>query len=203
MGGHIAISLTFILCCSISYGEDSRKIPLSEIWSYGMPGTRDMRELSNQVGKQAGQPKSILAELAKLPPEGKPAIDAFTVRGTGLEAFRNSIEVLVDKKRPERAFTSDMEITIAFFSYGSNWYVHLQPAELKSGTITINYNMILHETEEATAYFALIPLGKLPSGKYQVEMIPTQLNTAGDPLNEDGIPLIVNEPFSFTVKERK
>jgi hypothetical protein len=199
MGGRIAILLALILCCSISYAKE---IPLSEIWAFEMPGTKDIDELHKQW-----RPEDI-ARLQRNPaPKEKSARPTFAVQGTGFEALRNSYEVLAQKKDPNRSFDTNTEISIVFFSITDNWYVHLQSVELKNKTITLNCNMVTHETQETTRHFALIPTGKLPSGKYQVDVVVSQVDTTGQPipypLDKEIVNRIISGSSTFSIKEKE
>ena len=106
----------------------------------------------------------VVRSLWKPSPEGKPAKTAFAVQGAGLEALRNSYEVLVDKKEAKQSFDPETEISVVLFANSHRWYVHLESVE-KKNIIAINYKMIMHETEDSSEHFALIPLGKLLSGR--------------------------------------
>ncbi len=191
--------LVCVLCCSISNGDE---IPLGEIWG-NMPGTKKLGELT----KEDPRLSKVLQSLWKPVPKGDTAGPAFVVQGVGLEALKNSYKVLVDKKKPKETFDANREISIVFFSHSDNWYIHLNKVERNGTKITINYKIISHESQETTEHLALIPLGKLPSGKYQVEMNYTQQKESGAPLSkpleDEIVERIVSGSFTFIVGERK
>lgn len=201
MGGHVVILLALFFCCSVGQAEEVIKIPLSEIWAFDMPGTKDIGELSIQDPN----PKEVRRLLRKPKPKIESVRPAFAVQGTGREAFRNRNEVLVEGKEPQHIFDTNKEISIVFFSHEDNWYVHLQSVLRKGKIITVNYKFISHETQETTHHFAIIPLGKLPSGTYQVDPVPIQVNSNDEPaihpVADEIINRIVSGPFSFTIKE--
>jgi hypothetical protein len=203
MGVRVAILLAFLFCCSVGRAEEVVEIPLNQIWAYNMPSTKKIGELA----KQEPRLMEVARSLWKPAPKEESARIAFAVQGTGLDAFRNSYEVLVKKKDPNHNFNANTEISVVFFAHADVWYVHLESVERKNNTITINYKFISHETDDTSEHFALIPLGKLPSGKYQVDMVPNQINEAGDPamhpVDMEIVNRIVGGSFSFTVKEGK
>lgn len=203
MGKRFFFFLALLLCCSVSMAEEAVEIPLNEIWAFEMPGTKGISELSSQATGFG----EVMRLLRKPAPKGDSVRPAFAVQGTGLEALRNSYEVLVKQKDPKRSFDADADISIVFFSHDDNHYVHLESVERKDKTITINYKFISHEEQETTSHFALIPLGKLPVGKYQVDVVPNQVNTADEPtfrpVDDEIINRIVSGSFSFTLKEGK
>jgi hypothetical protein len=198
MGGRISILLALILS-SVSYAKE---IPLREIWARDMPGTKNIDELHKQW-----RPEDI-ARLQRNPaPNEETVRPTFAVQGTGFEALRNSYEVLVKKKEPKRSFDENTDISIIFFSRDDNWYVHLQSVEVKNKIITLNCNMVTHETQETTKHFALIPVGKLLSGEYQIEVVVSQVDKTGqpipNPLEQGIVNRIISGPSTFSIKEGK
>jgi hypothetical protein len=195
------VLLASVLCCSISFAEEVVEIPLSEIWASEMPGTMDIGELHKQW-----QPEDIARFQRKPTPKEESVRPIFAVQGTGFEALRNSYEVLVKKKDPKRSFDANTDISIIFFSRDDNWYVHIKSVELKNKTITINCDMVTHETQETTRHFALIPIGKLSSGEYQVDVVVSQVDGTGQPisrpLDKEVVNRIISGSFSFTVSEQ-
>ena len=194
--------LVFVFCCSISFAEEPVTIPLNEIWANDMPGTKDIDELHKQW-----RPEDIRRLLQKPAPKEESARPTFAVQGKGFEALRNSYEVLVKEKDPKRSFDANTEISIVFFSRDDNWYVHLQSVELKNKTITLSCNMVTHETQETTRHFALIPIGKLSSGKYQVNVVVSQVDKSGQPkphpLDKEIVNRIISGSSTFSIEERK
>lgn len=201
MGERISILLVLILS-SVGYAEDFRKIPLSEIWARDMPGTKNIDELHKQW-----RPEDIKRFQRNPAPKEETVRPTFAVQGTGFEALRNSYEVLVKKKEPKRSFDENTDISIIFFSRDDNWYVHLQSVEVKNKIITLNCNMVTHETQETTKHFALIPVGKLLSGEYQIEVVVSQVDKTGqpipNPLEQAIVNRIISGPSTFSIKEGK
>jgi hypothetical protein len=148
---------------------DAVKIPLDRIWGYSMPGTRDVQELAADARSVPFM--EIRRSIWSIPAKQTKAGPAFAVSGTELEALRDVHSVLVNGKKPQQSFAAGSEIYVAFFSYANRPYVHLHNVERQGNTINIRWRFVPHETEETTEHFALIPLGKLPIGKFHVNII--------------------------------
>jgi len=148
----------------------------------------------------------ILTPLGRNKP-GQTAIQAFAVIGTGADALRRAAEVLSSKKKAQTSFPANGEVTVVFFSYLYGSYVRLNKVEQQPGLINITYSFVPHETAQLTRHFALIPLGKLPSGDVQVDIQQTQ---TGQKITDDGIKgsapsvesQIVSKSFRFKVKKK-
>lgn len=168
MVGRILALLALFLCCTLSHAEDAVKIPLDQIWAFGMPGTHPIE--ASQLTKE------IRSALANRPPKGGQAQVGFAVAGVGLQALRNAHKVLVKDEMPQATFPPGKKISLVFFSHQGGVYVHLDKVERSNNTVTINYKLIPHRTREATEHFALIPLTNTPKGRIQVEVIQAPLD---------------------------
>jgi hypothetical protein len=186
--------------------EETVEIPLDQIWAYAMPGTRDIRSLQadrlppRSDGKLVAE---IRRSLSRLLPDGKEAKAGFAVVGAGLEALRQAHKVLVDKEEAAGVLSSYNTISLVFFANQSNFYVHIQEVERKHKQIEIHYRFVQHETMEVTEHVALIPLGKLPSGQYHVEMIQAPMAQESfhlQSLSDKVASRIICRPFSFSVR---
>ncbi|MDZ4657140.1 MAG: hypothetical protein SH868_06125 [Bythopirellula sp.] len=187
-----------VLCCSTSYAEDSVEIPLDQIWANSMPGTKKFSELNTQ------QPLVYeIREAIGFTQKDKDAKPAFAVLGTGLDALRGAHEVLVNKKKPRDTFPPGSEVSVVFFAHETQPYVHLHKVERQGKNINIYYRFVPHEEEVTERYIAIIPLGKLPDGKYRMNVIRSP--DAGNRLkkaSEEAARRIVCGSFSFTISEQ-
>jgi len=190
--------------------KDASLIPLDQVWAYGMPGTRDVRELEPKADPNLSIEElyrrldvwKILKVLNRRPKEGEKAGPGFTVAGTGKEALENAEDVFTSGKEAPRVFPPDAELTLVFYSHMCGRYVRVVSVEQSPESITVKYQLISHMTAEMTTHFALIPLGTLPEGMYQVKI--EQL----EPVDERGRPVspirdpqqLVCDSFSFTVQ---
>ncbi len=200
------------------------EIPLKGIWAYDMPGTRDIRELEpDKFGERTRSLPS--AERFKLLDEsltdqirvalrqdssakGGTSQPGFAVMGTGREALEGAYNVLVKDQKPNKSFPLDSNVTLVFFSRLAGQYVHLKRIERHDKKFEVGYQVVPHLTTNSTWHFALIPVGKLPIGKYQVQI--TQLLGGKDKsgrlvgeLPASEAQRIVCGSFSFSVVDRK
>jgi hypothetical protein len=197
-------------------------IPLDQIWAFDMPGTHDVQELEpDKFGEHTrGLPSAERSRLLDesitdqirvaldkdRPSKGTIAKPGFAVLGTGAEALQGAYDVLVKKKTPDKSFPLGSNVTLVFFSHLCGQYVHLVDVERKRNAIKIQYQFVPHMNADLTWHFALIPVGKLPIGKYGVEII--QLPGGKDKtghfvggLSADQARQIVCQPFSFSVTD--
>ncbi len=93
----------------------------------------------------------------------------FLVKGEGKDALVNAAKVLVDGAAFPESMPPDEKVSLVFYSYPAPGYVHLKSVHRSESAVTVKYQVVTHRTLEATAHFALIPLGNLESGKFRVE----------------------------------
>ena len=186
--------------------SDTVTIPLKDIWALEMrgSGTKDVVNLEpdepgvnsfrERIAKQLGH--SIPGEI---PPKLR---SGFAVSGTGHTALEEARAVFEDRKKPDDCFPSNCFVSVIFSSLEFSWYVRLTDVERQGNKIQIHYQFVLHVTQDLSQHFAIIPFGKLPDGKYQVEMIqdPVEKQFAEfNPLVEGKGAEIICKPFSFLV----
>lgn len=215
---------TFAQTPSDPENADTLRIPLDKIWGFEMPGTRDVQELEpsvfgdgiNSLPKDEADKRkqdSLLYQIysgadllkARSITAGPAAEPAFAVRGAGIEALRETNSVLVGHQLPLAQFTPEDEVTAIFFSHQADKFVHLQEVSRSGNVVTIRYQFVPHAAKNLTSHFALIPLGKLPVGEYQVEIIQSPMDskftaTRSSDVPDDEASRIVSRPFSFRVK---
>jgi hypothetical protein len=197
--------ILFLLLCA---NTEKQTIPLSEVWAYEMPGTRDIQELGKEGTRSKG-----LALVAKI---GEAAIQrveesrrvdiprpGFAVAGVGLPALRAAHSVLAEGKKPRSVFSPDDEITLLFFSEpAAGSKVHIGGVERRKGLVIIRYRLERYYELNLTGAFALVPLGKLPVGEYDVKMEPLPSEKASDKSSKKWIDQFLCKPFSFRVIEK-
>ena len=185
-------------------------IPLDQIWAYDMPRTRDVRELEPKANPTLSIEEltrrldvwKILKVLKDRPSEGETAGSAFVVLGVGKEALKNAEAVFSSGKDTRKVLPADTELSLVFYSYMCGRYVRLVSVERSPNQITVKYQFVAHQTENMSTHFALIPLGKLSAGTFQVKI--EQL----EPIDEQGrsvAPIsnpqrLVCDSFSFDVQ---
>jgi hypothetical protein len=132
------------------------------------------------------------------------------VDGTGPIALRNAHAILVGGEQPHQALPANRVITLVFFSYMSGVDVPVQAVDLHDHLIDIRYRFVTYIERNLSMQLALIPLGKLSAGQYEVKV--TQL-PAGLGKNKhdykvmeppkyikEAVPLVA-QPFSFRVSK--
>jgi hypothetical protein len=166
---------------------ETETIRLDQIWAYQMPGTRNILDLVAKIGSEQRAelgiesahevtPKKIWAELAISlsevssfwPGPGRDARKAFAVSGCDVEALLQAYGVIVRGDTPSKSFSSRKPITIVFFTYQCPNYVHLDSVERCENEIAIRYRFMQPVNRIQSVQLALVPLGRLPIGKYDV-----------------------------------
>jgi hypothetical protein len=201
-----------MLSASLAVAEEKPvEIPLKEVWAEAMPGTRNVRELQRVPETNSNEElyrRSLVEQFKRplrkgLPPDR--ADKGFAVPGNGLEALKRATDVITQKSERPKSLSKDDFATVVFFSHSAGSYVRLDSVERSGPIITIKWHFLTHATLDMSAHFALIPLGKLSPGKYEVKIVELPLKT-GDrvvgyqPFDPKLVQRIVCQPFSFTVK---
>jgi hypothetical protein len=193
--------LAFVICCSIG---NAKEIPLNEIWAFGMPGTRDIRELEANYSSK----NSLISEIRKrhtFKTWQDKAGPGFAVEGIDLEALKNAHAVITGAAKRSSSLGSGKEISLVFFSLEFGYYVHLTDVDIIGNDIEIRYEFVPHLTKNRTRHFALIPVGKLAKGNFSVSIIPEpfERRNVGKEFkeipDERKLPL-VSSTFEFTVQ---
>ena len=174
-----ALLFTFVLFSPIAVADppntDSVMIPLEEVWAFRMLGTIDISKaipISHAITID-----EIRRSLSQLPPKDSEAKPAFAVTGQGVEALVGAKEALVGGNAPKQSFRAHDDISVVFFSRLCPWFVHLDSIEKSGNIIQVAYRFVPHEESNLTEHFALIPIGKLPPGKYEVKIVPIPMDT--------------------------
>jgi hypothetical protein len=199
-----------------------RTIPLDQIWAYEMPGTRDVRELEpdnfgvrirnlRSAEQAIKKDESLTYQLRNLLGRAKfdeQALPGFAVLGSGKEALRHAHAVLVKGQKPRKEFPPGSEISLVFFSKVFDYYVHLDNVKQRGTRITTSYFIVPHRGDP-TAHFALIPLGELRAGGWQVHFVrspltkakSTEANVFPEP-DAAWDSIVVCRPFRFVVESQ-
>jgi hypothetical protein len=220
----LVISFATAGCGSEAPQGAVQTITLDQIWAFEMPGTHDIRELepdkfgestrnlpSNERFKLLDESLTFQIRAAlKRDNSAKAGMvrDGFAVIGTGREALDGAYNVFVKDQKPSSSFPLDSNVTLVFYSRLAGQYVHIDEVKKETNTIEIRYQFVPHLTTNSTWHLALIPVGKLPIGKYQVKI--TQSSGGKDKTGHlvGGLPTseaqrIVCGSFSFSVVDRK
>jgi len=187
-------------------------IPLDQIWALDMPGTRPMQRGQRDGGYVSAE-GPLLDEIRqvlqrKWRTEGEVLPPGFAVLGSDMEAMHLAHATLTKNAPPKKTFPTESEISFVFFSISSVWYTHLHRVERMGNQINIHYRFVPHKSRMMTRHFALIPLGKLDAGNYQVDMVQSPLeqrfiDQGFKPWDLRISSKIVCSSFSFSVEEKK
>lgn len=197
--------------------EGATLVPLDQIWGYRMPGTRDVRELDGELGKdqplsEAPSNRIVRWLMGRAPRELPPGLGprtqlradrGFVVIGEGAKSLQAAWDRLIRPRQDREGVGAGSKVTLVFFAHPAPGYVHIQGVEWVNDEIAVKYRIVPHETMESTAHFALIPLGTPKEGEYRVRMI--QLPTPKDVLGGREIdPAVVRRTvcgdFTFFVR---
>lgn len=210
----ILISVLFANVCGEMPADKPKIIPLDKVWAKNMPGTRDVLDLDLPRAQQVttGRLQSIYmswvrrAEKLKFKDLARPG---FVVSGSGQSALLAAHAIFVKEAAPRNEFSPDEELTIVFFSepYGGN-HVRIHQIERKGDHFEIQYRLEPYLVHTLSETFALIPLGKLPPGKYHVDMrqLPSEQKFSKlgrKPVDENWSREALCKPFSFAVAKKR
>lgn len=187
-------------------------IPLDKIWAADMPGTRNIRELEPRTpGDRRNYGPLMWAIYKRLLLDnehwGPDAGRGFVVPGKDIEALNYAYDVLADRQdRSNIVPTGD--VSLVFYARYAGQYVYVEKVRREGAVITIHYRFVVHRTRELSAHLALISLGELKPGKYEVRMVQLPVRWPPDAQGEvlrpafegERVTRTVSQPFSFEVK---
>jgi len=208
----VASILMLMLQTAIAGSEETKQIPLDQIWGYRIPKTRDIRELEVKPDltlpvKERGRRSAVLSIVKELQrrrkDEERPG-DAFVVIGPGKSALESALAVLTNAKKRVTVFSPEDQLYIVWFSHSCGRYVWLRNVERTSNEYKFSYQFVAHSAAEVSPHFAIVPIGRLEEGKYHVEMhqIPSIWFENGKQTTPIRNPeRVVSNSFSFEVKK--
>jgi hypothetical protein len=148
-------------------------IPIEQVWAFRMPGTRDLGQIT--PAEDLALVYAIRTGL-KFPAKGSKARPAFVVSGDVATALAVAKDTLVQGKPPRPSFHTTDDISVVFFSHASPMYVHLESVRRANNEIEVRYRYVSHEESWITDHFAIIPLGRLPTGKYRIKIVQSPMD---------------------------
>jgi hypothetical protein len=131
---------------------------------------------------------------------------AFAVKGNDMDALRAAHATLVHDIRPAQLFNVGQDISIVFYSYQAGCLVQIREVQRHGSVIQIRYQFVPHALASLTSHFALIPMGKLRKGNYEIEIIQTPMDRKlasrdAERINEAWERQLICKPFSFSIVE--
>ncbi len=194
-----------LLCALLTSPLHAEEIPLKSVWAFRMPGTSPMSDVVRGDGS-IPQEAMLLNEIRRrllFDPSLDKAEPMFAVVGTGMEALREAHRVIVSEEAPRDSFSPTDTLTLVFFSYDFGSFVGVHRVQVNGNDIDVHFDFTLHDSAMTTQHIALIPLGKLKPGQYQVstKYVSRDISKAAP---ERGlskfVKTIVATPFAFSVK---
>jgi hypothetical protein len=195
---------TLLVLCSITSTDGAIEIPLSEIWGHDMPGTRRIAELMDDPQSE----DSLMGQIGKAHSYkrgDKPVGPGLAVEGTGTEALKNAHAVITGKDPRPVFLSKDQEVSLAFFTMYTGYYIHVKKVTLSGNTIRIRYEFLPHISKDITQHFALIPLGRLHKGEFEVEIVGEPLaqkyiDRGWKEFDDEKKARVVSSSFKFEVR---
>ncbi len=190
-------------------------IPLTDVWTYEMPGTKNVRELEPKLDVHDPKFKekwerSLVRQIVSYlsspaPREREKPRRGFVVIGTGGEALTNAHATLKGKNNVEgqQQVPQNADLSLVFFHYVTGWHPQLTSIQQSPDAIVVKYKFIRPEEPSfGAARFALIPLVKLSRGTVNVKYEQEQpVDYRGLRLNQEtNAERLVCGSFSFEVR---
>ncbi len=182
--------------------NNSEEIPLAEVWSNRIPGTRDVFELepevppylmklprdrrsyrhrggtlTQQIDQRLGPGRA--QEWSENNNEYLPPLKMFAVPGHGQAALVGAHRVLVKGETPQQTFSRGDNITLVFFSHWSE-DIHFRRIMRMGNELTIAYQFVFPQFNVGSprsgyVHVALIPVSSVQSKELivKLERVPT------------------------------
>lgn len=153
-------------------------IPLDKIWSEGMEGTRDVRELDPDP-REVRSPTQVIRRWLKLqriplrePPQGgQRAAPGFVVLGMDARALKMAATKIGQPRKDTDGILARSDVSVVVYGYPPKGRMQIAAIDRHDSTVTVSYRIVPSDTPGAAGQYAIIPLGKLPSGEYSVRMV--------------------------------
>ncbi|HMP05934.1 MAG TPA: hypothetical protein PJ982_06250, partial [Lacipirellulaceae bacterium] len=121
---------------------------------------------------------------------------------------RGVYDVFINKQAPPERLPADGEVCAVVYTYSSQPHVKLDRVERRGNVLQVHYLMIAHGHLSNPRHLWVIPLGKLPAGEYEVELIRGPQEREAKEANDPRFPLVpagleqkaVCRPFRFSVE---
>jgi len=183
--------------------KDAAFIPLHEIWAYEMPGTRNVTLLDTENADGTSHPLINALHRTIADKFKKEAGRAFVIEGTDRIALENMLGAF--DREPPRSVPPNTDISLVFYTRFGGHYTHLETVERLGNKFVLTYRFVTHSTFNSTFHFALIPLGKLQTGAYQVEIKQSpSIDSTGRRVTLDkDVGSVVCRGTTFYVKEKE
>lgn len=168
-------------------------IPTDSVWGYGFQSAKDLRSLNPDSygrpvdGISPGEVhrRFLTSDVLRLSRHfqskslqiDKPnSCPCWVVVGDGEEALNQAVAVLLEKTPQPAILPSDRPLTLVFASPGTSYAFRLVDINWECKRLIIRYAYTHRQNLSMSAPIALVPLGKLPTGKYKVIFKPIEID---------------------------
>lgn len=175
-----SLLVVLAMCCSGTAGAEKTEVKeetirLDHIWAKDSPGARNIEELGK--GEENKKARALFDAISVASVErllaskkGQLPKPGFAVAGTGITALEAAHAVLVKDQKPGEKFNRATEITLVLFSTPVQGDIELIRVSRRGNLIDVQYRHAVRTERYVTSHLSLIPVGKLPAGKYQVRL---------------------------------
>jgi hypothetical protein len=162
----------------------AEEIPLSEVWGFQTPGTKNISALdpdSRGVTLPGELPTkaverfrgSLVQRIASSLARERTIDRAFVVNGIGKEALQSAADVLLGKAVPLETIQPNEPFTVVAFSTLASDSIRLRAVDLSKNRhlITLTYSIEPRQTMNLTSSYVLIPIeGGTEAGDFSIEI---------------------------------
>lgn len=199
--------LIIFLCVTSAHAEES---PLTSVWGANISGTQNIRELEPRTAGNNREFGPLMDSIRRAMQGGRSgrswegdAGPGLPVKGEGIEALNGAYDVLTDHgDRPTTVPAG--KVSIVFFARQAGPNCYLEKIERDENVITLSYRFHAKRSAAVRAHLALIPLGELKPGKYEVRTVQVPIaHPVGEPsglIEGKRLKHSVSVPFSFEVR---
>lgn len=196
----LAFAVTIFSAPCAGADEKPIEIPLKDVWAVNMPGTLEIGKFNSIKAAE----DSIVTKALRQVRDSWNHDKGMAVQGEGLEAVEEFYRIRTEKL-PRNKVSTDSPVSLIFYTGGVGYYTHIQRIEKHGDKFAIKYRFTPHQTQDITQHLAIIPIGKVPPGKYQVKVEQLPLEKQFVELGyEKALPRQVGrvcKSFSFLVLE--
>ncbi len=208
----ITLAVFVGLLASTAHADE---VPLKSIWAANMPDARNIRDLEPRTEGDNREFGPLMHTIYRTMQGGRSgdlwgrpdAGPGFPVPGEDIAALNAAYDILVGQyDRPTKVPSG--EVSLVFFARRSSGDCYLEKVSREGNIFTLTYRFHASRRGLVTGHFALIPLGILESGKYEVRNVqlpmahpPTEEGVVyTPPIEGERLKRTVSEPYSFEVK---
>jgi hypothetical protein len=189
-----------------SQQNQSVTIPLKSIWGGHLQGARMFGQVDlNMPPGMNPTPLGVgINKALSIIPE-KTAKLGFVVLGKSGEALQGAYAVLAENKKPLAPIPENSEVSLVFFSHGIDYSTRLHNVQVDGHKIAVRYQFAPESVKDTIPNLALISLGKLSKGEYQVEISQVPMDQKFIKLGkkapaEEDVRRFVCQSFDFSVQ---